>query len=77
MEQVIKRILDADVDGLKGTVKYSINEMYDVIDEEGVGEINFRLIDEFTMTFKEIGEEEERQGHSMKEEIYKAYGIVE
>lgn len=32
MEQVIKRILDADVDGLKGTVKYSINEMYDVID---------------------------------------------
>lgn len=29
------------------------------------------------MTFKEIGEEEERQGHSMKEEIYKAYGIVE
>lgn len=75
-EQLIKRILDVDVDGLKGVIKYTINEMYDLIDEEGYGEIKFRLIDEFTMTFNEISEEEKRQGHSMKEEIYKKYGIV-
>jgi hypothetical protein len=76
-EQVIKRVLNVDVDGLKGNVKYTINEMYDLIDEEGVGEINSRVIDEFTMTFNEISEEEKKQGHSMKEEIYKVYGIVD
>jgi hypothetical protein len=76
-EQVIKRVLDVDVDGLKGIVKYTIKEMYDLIDEQGYGEIKFILIDEFTMTFNEISEEEKRQGHSMKEEIYKVYGIVE
>ena len=76
-EQIIKRVLDVDVDGLKGTVKYTIKEMYDLVDEEGYGEVKFRLIDEFTMTFNEISEEESRQGHSMKTEIYKEYGIVE
>jgi len=76
-EQIIKRVLDVDVDGLKGTVKYTIKEMYDLVNEEGYGEIKFRLIDEFTMTFNEISEEESEQGHSMKTEIYKEYGIVE
>ncbi|WP_405101505.1 hypothetical protein [Oceanobacillus sp. FSL H7-0719] len=74
-EQVIKRVLDVDVDGLKGIVKYTIKEMYDLIDDEGFATIEFRLIDEFTMTFNEISEEEKQQGHSMKEEIYKVYGI--
>lgn len=74
-ERVIKRVLDVDVDGLKGIVKYTIKEMYDLIDDEGFATIEFRLIDEFTMTFNEISEEEKQQGHSMKEEIYKVYGI--
>lgn len=74
-EQVIKRLLDVDVDGLKGTVKYTIKEMYELIDDECFSTIEFRLIDEFTMTFNEIIEEEKKQGHSMKEEIYKVYGI--
>ena len=76
-EQIIKRVLDVDVDGLKGTVKYTIKEMYDLVNEEGYGEIKFRLIDEFTMTFNEISEEESEQGHSMKTEIYKVYNIAE
>lgn len=76
-EEVIKRILDVDIDGLQGTVKYTIKEMYDVIDIHGFGEIEFRTLDEFTMTFKEIKEEEERLGHSMKTEIYMIYGITE
>ncbi len=76
-KETIKRILDVDIDGLKGTVKYTIKEMYDLIDEEGYADIEFRLIDEFTMTFSEISEQEKSQGHSMKEEIYKKYGIVE
>lgn len=74
-EQTIKRVLDVDVDGLKGIVKYTIKEMYDLIDDEGFGTIEFKLMDEFTMTFSEISKEEEIQGHSMKEEIYKEYGI--
>ena len=74
-EQTIKRVLDVDVDGLKGIVKYTIKEMYDLIDDEGYGTIEFRLIDEFSMTFREINKEEEIQGHSMKEEIYIVYGI--
>ena len=76
-EQVIKRVLDADVDGLKGVVTYTITEMYDLIDDEGYGEIKHRVIDQFTMTFREISEKESRQGHSMKEEIYKQYGIAD
>lgn len=76
-EQLIRRVLDVDVDGLKGIVTYTVKEMYDLIDDEGYGEIKFRLIDEFTMTFNEISEKEKHQGHSMKEELYKVYGIVE
>jgi hypothetical protein len=77
-EQVIKKVLDVDVDGLRGTVTYKISEMYDVIyEEEGYADIEFRLIDEFTMTFNEISKKEKHQGHSMKEEIYKVYGILE
>jgi hypothetical protein len=75
-EKTIKKTLDVDVDGLKGTVKYIIKEMYDLIDDEGFGTINFRTIDEFTMSFSEIGKEEENQGHSMKKEIYAVYGII-
>lgn len=75
-EQTIKRILDVDVDGLKGIVKYVIQEMYDLIDNEGFATIKFRTIDEFTMTFSEIEEEEKTIGHSMKTEIYEVYGII-
>ncbi|MCM3387308.1 hypothetical protein M3649_04065 [Ureibacillus chungkukjangi] len=77
VENTIKRTLDVDVDGLNGTVKYTISEMYDLVDEEGYATIEHRLIDEFTMTFSEIKKEEEKQGRSMKEEIYNAYGIIE
>lgn len=76
-EQTIKRTLDVDVDGLKGLITYTIKEMYDMIDEEGFGEIKFRTIDEFTLTFGEVEAEEVRQGHSMKTEIYREYGISE
>lgn len=76
-EKTIKRILDVDVDGLKGVVKYTIKEMYDIIDDEGFATIDFRTIDEFAMTFNEISKEESIQGHSMKSEIYEAYGIME
>lgn len=76
-EKTIKKILDVDVDGLKGIVKYTIKEMYDLIDDEGFATIDFRIIDEFTMTFNEISKEESIQGHSMKTEIYEAYGIME
>lgn len=76
-EQFIRRTLDVDVDGLKGIVKYVIQEMYDQIDDEGFATIKFRTIDEFEMTFDEIEEEEKLQGHSMKKEIYNVYGIQE
>ncbi|MED5094508.1 hypothetical protein [Bacillus safensis] len=76
MKQFIKNVLDVDVDAIQGTVKYTISEMYDEIDEEGVGEIKFKLIDEFTMTFNEIKKKEEQQGHSMGDEIHKKYGIL-
>ncbi|MEK4025467.1 hypothetical protein [Sporosarcina sp. FSL W7-1283] len=76
-EQTIKRLLDVDVDGLKGIVTYKITEMYDLIDDKGYATIKFRTIDEFTMAWKEIEEEEKMQGHSMKTEIYKVYGIAE
>lgn len=75
-EQIIKRTLDVDVDGLKGIVKYVIKEMYDLIHDEGYATIEHRLIDEFTMTFNEIEEEEKSLGHSIKTEIYEVYGII-
>ncbi|APT48325.1 hypothetical protein [Bacillus safensis] len=75
MKEFIKNVLDVDVDAVKGTVKYTISEMYDEIDEEGVAEIKFKLIDEFTMTFNEIKKKEEQQGHSMGHELHKKYGI--
>ncbi|MFE5473855.1 hypothetical protein [Bacillus safensis] len=75
MKEFIKNVLDVDVDAVKGTVKYTISEMYDEIDEEGVAEIKFKLIDEFTMTFNEIKKKEELQGHSMGAELHKKYGI--
>lgn len=75
-EEVIKRTLDVDVDGLKGTVKYTIKEMYDLIHPEGYATIKHRLIDEFTMTWDEIEEEERNEGKSMKEQIFEAYNIA-
>ena len=74
-EETIKRILDVDVDGLNGFVTYTIKEMYNLIDEEDFATIEFKTIDEFTMSFSEIKEQEGKQGHSMKTEIYNIYGI--
>lgn len=77
-EQTIKRVLDVDVDGLKGIVKYTIKEMYNKIHVDERGEyatIEHRLIDEFTMTWDEIEEEQKEMGHSVKTEIYEVYGI--
>ena len=74
-EEIIKKILDIDVDGLNDFVTYTVKEMYNLIDEEDFATIEFRTIDEFTMSFREIKEQEGKQGHSMKTEIYNLYGI--
>lgn len=78
-EEKIKRTLDVDVDGLKGIVKYTIKELYNVLKKTEDGfeyaELKHKLIDEFTLTWNEIEEEEKQMGHSIKTEIYEVYGI--
>lgn len=56
MLQLIKYIVDVDVDGLLGINHYTIKGMYDKIDDDGFAEIVFKTIDKFSMTWNEIEE---------------------
>ena len=56
-EIFIKNVMGVDVDGLKGVNKYTIKQMYNVVNEEGYATIKHRLIEDLTLTWDEIEEE--------------------
>ena len=56
-EIFIRNVMDVDVDGLKGVNRYTIKQMYDVVNEEGYATIKHRSIEDLTLTWDEIEEE--------------------
>jgi hypothetical protein len=55
--EFVKNVLSVDVDGSRGINHYVIKAQYDAIDEDGFADIVYKIVDDFTMTWKEIEEE--------------------
>lgn len=74
-KELIRNVLDVDVDGLKGINYYRVSAMYNVINEEGYADIVQEVIEEFCFTWDEI----ERKGGIGKllAEIKETYDIEE
>lgn len=56
-KQFIKNVLDIEVNGFTGAIRYVVREMFNVIDKEGFGNIEQKVIEDVTMTREEIKEE--------------------
>lgn len=56
-KQFIKNVLDIEVNGFTGAIRYVVREMFDVIDKDGFGIIEQKVIEDVTMTREEIKEE--------------------
>lgn len=54
--EFIKNVLNIDVDGLRGINRYTVQAMYDEIDEDNFATPVFKLVDEFELTWNEIAE---------------------
>lgn len=55
-KEFIRNFLDVEVDGFNYTVRYIIRAMYDVVDAEGFSTLKQEIIEDVTMTDKEIEE---------------------
>lgn len=53
-KEFIRNFLDVEVDGFNYTVRYIIRAMYDVVDAEGFSTLKQEIIEDVTMTDKEI-----------------------
>lgn len=60
-KEFIKNVLDIEVNGFTGSIRYVVREMNDVIHEDGFASIEQRIIEDVTMSSQEI---EEEGGHS-------------
>lgn len=49
--------MDVKVDGLRGVNHYTIKQMFDEVNEEGIAIIKHRLIEDITLTWDEIEKE--------------------
>lgn len=49
-KQFIKNVLDIEVNGFTGAIRYVVREMFDVIDKDGFGIIEQKVIEDVTMT---------------------------
>lgn len=56
-KQFIKNVLDIEVNGFTGAIRYVVRKMFNVIDKEGFGNIEQKVIEDVTMTREEIKEE--------------------
>lgn len=56
-KQFIKNVLDIEVNGFTGAIRYVVREMYDLIHEDGFVSIEQKVIEDVTMTREEIKEE--------------------
>lgn len=56
-KQFIKNVLDIEVNGFTGAIRYVVREMYDLIHEDGFASIEQKDIEDVTMTREEIKEE--------------------
>lgn len=56
-KQFIKNVLDIEVNGFTGAIRYVVREMYDLIHEDGFESIEQKVIEDVTMTREEIKEE--------------------
>ena len=56
-KQFIKNVLDIEVNGFTGAIRYVVREMFNVIDKEEFGNIEQKVIEDVTMTREEIKEE--------------------
>lgn len=55
-KEFIRNFLDVEVDGFNYTVRYIIRAMYNVVDAEGFSTLKQEIIEDVTMTDKEIEE---------------------
>lgn len=77
MLELIKNIVEVDVDGLRGINHYTIKAMYNEIHEDERGkwaDIVYKTIDEFDLTWDEI--EEEGGIAKINKDIEECYGVA-
>lgn len=55
-EEFMNHILEVDVDAARQLNRYTVSAMYEVVDEEGVAELDQRIVEVVTLTWKEINE---------------------
>nr|DAS17901.1 MAG TPA: hypothetical protein [Caudoviricetes sp.] len=73
-KQFIRNVLDIEVNGFTGAVRYIVKSMYDVIHEDGFASIEQKNIEDVTMSRQEIKEE---GGHQViVEELKELYKIA-
>jgi hypothetical protein len=73
-KQFVRNVLDIEVNGFTGAVRYIVKSMYDVIHEDGFASIEQKNIEDVTMSRQEIKEE---GGHQViVEELKELYKIA-
>lgn len=73
-KQFIRNVLDIEVNGFTGAIRYVVREMFDVIDKDGFGIIEQKVIEDVTMSRQEIKEEGGNQ--AIVEELKELYKIA-
>ena len=73
-KQFIRNVLDIEVNGFTGAVRYIVTSMYDVIHEDGFASIEKKNIEDVTMSRQEIKEEGGHQ--AIVEELKELYKIA-
>ena len=56
-KKFIKNVLDVEVNGFTGSVRYIVREMNDVIDDDNVATIEQKIVEDVTMTRQQIKNE--------------------
>ncbi len=67
-KEFVKNYLDVEVNGFTCTVRYIVRAMYNVVDDDGFATLEQKIIEDVTLTSKEI---EEEGGHAKVLEQFK------